>query len=453
MLSNLLGYLKTFIISLVVVFITTMILLASAQYQVYKSINEENTSDQASQAYLIGVLIDKNKYLESQDPKNYKINLKLALLYQSVKDYVNAEIQYKLSIQKAPFNEFSPVYRLAIFYIQRGKVEKGLALIDSVRERPDYTLINYKGEVYETAGEAYYDTGDYSTAIECYEKALSYYEITKYGKIKALKESLASAYVYLSEEFIQKMDIENAVASLETAYSYMPVPILEYKLAILLMKSEPERSYEYFQDVFKKTPAIIDFKVYYGFLQQLAYDADATGNTAQAELYRFKAKKYKEYYDANIITMDDLSIDFLDGKISYNPIWRKYNMNLQLRLRNISDRTLKSLFVYVIFKDEDGSVITDYTAQIVDDKTVLAPSDLTPFINIKSEKKRTKTDKPPKVMTADIYFSIQENSYKLRLTSLKLEQKIKKKHKPTKFFGIDLMKLFNLNQTKELIFK
>lgn len=427
-LNAILEYSKTIFITIVCVFIVVIFAFVIIQHQVYESQEQDQLQDDSIQYSLVGVLIQKNKYLEEEYPKNYKINLKLGVLYEIYKDYNNSEAEYKLAIEKAPYTEFKPQYKLANLYIRMDRLDDAQKVMDDILERPDKKLIDYKGTIYSRIGDQYYNNGDYASAIPKYEKAMSYFNIIKSKKAKDVKNSLASAYVYIAERYVSNMQIDAAITCLTTANSLVNAPILKYKLALLLINSNPGLAYNYFEEVFKKEPSIINYDVYYNFLSKLAKDAEVSGDSTQAKLFRYKAEKFKEYYNNNILTINDIALEYSNGEMIFNPWTRKYKINFEFKIKNTSKRDLNSLFINIVFKADDV-VFSEYSAQIIDNKDPLKAGDLSPLIYLNAYKARTPEDNKTTKFTADISVSKLQNSYKIYLKTVDLElMKKSKKH-------------------------
>lgn len=427
--GNISEYMKTIVMTIFVMVIVLIILLAVVQHKVYQQETLKNTQDEQFEYYLIGVLIDKNKYLEAQYPKNYKINLKLGILYEIYKDYGHSEAEFKLAIAKAPFDDFYPEYRLANLYIKMNLLDRAQEVMDGISERPNKELIKTKGDIYDKLGDSYYAKGDYINSIIKYQKALSYYEIIKSPKIKGLKDSLASAYVYLAERYVDEIKIDEAVSSLEMANSFVDAPIVKYKLALLLIKTNPELAYKYLEEVYKEEPSIMNFDIYYKFLLELGDTAEEDGDIGQAELYRYKARKFKEYFDTNILSVNDIDVEYANGEMSYNFWKNRYKINLELQLKNISQDDLKSLYLNVVFRDENG-IIDNYFEKVVDASAPLKSGVVGPVINIKTFYKLKEKYSPYKNITAEVSVSKLEKSYKISLITVRIKEvKRIKRHK------------------------
>lgn len=422
-----LEYTRTFLLTLLVSLILAIGLLKLIQYNVYKDLTKQKPEETAIDAASIGILIEKNEYLETQRPDSYKINLKLGELYELKNDYKNAELNYQKAILKAPYNQFKPKYRLALLYAKLNLLDSAQSIMDNIQERPDKKLITYKADVYKQIADKYYNNGDYENAVEKYQKSLSYWKILKNEEeIKYAENSLASSYVYLAENDLDVMKPDEAINALKMALTLVDAPILKYKLALLLMNENPELAYQYINEVFHKQPDLINYDRTCQFISKLADESEAQGDIAQADLYRYKIKELKDYFKINILSIDDIAIEDAYGEIILKRFTKKYKINLEFRLKNISKSEIDSLFLNVVFRDEKG-IIDTYSEQVVDKNSILFTGFYSPTISIKSYKKQTNDDKSPKVITADIYISKTEKAHKLLLTTFELKEIIKPK--------------------------
>lgn len=424
-------YLRTIAITLVVIFLSIIALFFMIKHNIY----DKNTQTQAEESIdyeLIDVMIQKNKAQETKSPSNYKINIKLGTLYEIKKDYNNAELEYEKAIDKAPCTDFKPKYKLALLYLHTNKAEKAEEVINKITDFHDKKLVKYKADVFEKLGDFYYNSGDYENAIEKYEKSLFYWQIISDKKeIKYVKNSLASSYVYLADTYVSEMEPGYAVESLKTALTMFNVPILKYKLALLLIDENPEEANEYFEEVFKEAPDLINYETYSNFLTAMSQEASANGDTALAQLYEFKQKKVKEFFETNVLSIDDIALEDVEGRIRANNLFGKYYIGLEAKLKNVSKNQIDSLFIQIVFKDKE-EIIGDYTKQIVDKKVPLLPGNYSPLISIRVNHPINFRDSHPKTITAEVYASKTENSLKLHLTTVGIQERLKPK-KPNKF--------------------
>lgn len=429
--EEIIEYLRTIGITLLVIFLSIIALFFVIKHRIYEK-NVQSQIEENIDYELIDVMIEKNKTQEIKDPSNYKINIKLGTLYELKKDYTNAQIEFEKAINKAPRTDFKPKYKLALLYLHENEAEKAEEVINKITDFHDKKLVKYKADIFEKLGDFYYNAGNYEDAIDKYEKSLFYWQIISDMKeIKYVQNSLASSYVYLADTYVSEMEPEYAVESLKTALSMFDVPILKYKLALLLITDNPQEANKYFEEVFKEAPDLINYETYSNFLTAMADEANVNGETALAKLYQFKQKKVKEFFETNILSIDDIVIEEVEGRIKPNNLFRKYNIVLHAKLKNVSKNRIDSLFIQVVFKDKN-EVIGDYTKQVVEKKLPLYPRNYSPLISIKVIEAMNFRDVRPKTITAEIYASKTENSLKLHLTTVGIQERLKPK-KPNKF--------------------
>lgn len=436
--QSFLEYLGTFFITILTIFVIVIFLFlfdfSNQVYQQDMNIAQEEQEDSVDYN-LVMLLIDKSKYWEKQYPQNYKINLKLGFLYEIIKDYKNSEIEYRKAISKAPYMEFFPTYKLANLYIILGRLDDAQYLIDKLEERPNKKIIEYKADIYNKIGDAYYNNSDYENASFKYQKSLSYYKIIKSDNISAVKNSLASSYVYFAEEKVKNLQIDTAIISLKKALKIIDAPIIKYKLALLLTQDDPYLAYEYFEQIFKDAPEIINYEEYINFLSILALNEIEQGNIVQAELFKYKIKKLNEYLNTNIFSVDDLKIEYIEGIFTTNNSSKNSNIYLQLKFKNVSKYDFNSLYLKVIFKHKD-LVLGEYFEQIISKQSILKAKTYSPIIAIKMLKLPINTKDKLDNITAEIYVSKTDKSYQLLLKTFDIKPKIKKNKIKTMFQGI-----------------
>lgn len=419
-------YLRTILVTMFFALALMVALLALVQHQVYEDQNAKQIADDSLDSSLIGILIDKNKYLESQYPDRYSINMKLGALYEIQKDYKDAEEEYKKAIGKAPYYVYEPEYKLALMYLTLNRLDDAQDTMDNIGEKPDKLLIRYKADIYNRLGDKYYSQSDYEDASSKYQKSLFYSQIIKSKREKLIKGNLASAYVYLAEEKVSQMKIDDAINYLQMAKAMVDAPIIKYKLALLLMDSQPDLAYQYFEEVFKTTPEIINYDEYSKFLMTLAAEATMEDDLPLSELYQYKIQKLKEYYKNNILSIEDLIVEHAGGKVSLNPWSQKYHIDFELKLKNKSKFNFDSLYLEIIFKDGD-KIINNNFRQVIDRQSILNAGAESSMIDIHTLLKKTRDDQYPKKITVEIYASKLKNSCKLLLKTVTIEEQAKKR--------------------------
>lgn len=424
----LLEYLRTFLLTILASIMLLVFVIVAIQHSIVSEVTPSEPVHEDTVDYkLIGMLIDKNKYREEMNPKNYKINLKLGELYEIKGDDKNAEIEFKKAIAKAPYGEYKPTYKLSRLYLKLNRLDEAQALMDNCGEHPDKELILNKAEIYQELGNKYYNKADYDNASFKYEKAMRYYGILKSKKTLELKGDLASSYVYLAETKLSQLEVDQAIEYLQLSNSIIDSPIIKYKLAIILMGRDPKQAYEYLETVFKKAPEIINYETYERLLLQLATEAEASGDYAQAGLYRYQEKRIKDYSSKNIISIDAISLESAEGEFTYSPLRQKYYINFECMLKNISQDDIEKLFLQIDFEAKHNIIYT-YKQPIADDKLILTAGTSAPIISVKVTIPHIRRNESTDKINAKIYLSKTEDSYRLFLKNVPLKKKAKKRY-------------------------
>lgn len=424
-------YFRTFFLTVLATIVVVFIIFALMVHQISSEETiRKQAEDKTLDLQMIGLLIEKNKYLLEQHPENYRIDSKLGFLYETTKDYQNAELEYRAAVSKVPYHEFKPYYDLATFYIKRGKLEEAQSLIDNLGEKPNKKLVMYKAQIYEQLGDKYYDNGDYYEAALKYQKSLNYYGVVKVKENieKKLRGNLASSYVYLADQKVTEMDVDEAIAYLNMAKSIINAPIITYKLGLLMTTTNPELANKYFEEVFEKEPSLINYDEYYKLLSILEKNAEIGEygeNSSEAELYKFKIKKIKKYYSENLLSVADIDIMQPEGEIMINKWFKKYKMNFSFSLKNISKYNINSLYLNVVFKD-GNEVLESFSKQIIDNLTPLKSGAEIPTISIETSARSIAQDFPEEI-TVLVYASKKEDSLQLLLQEFTIKQKPAKK--------------------------
>ncbi len=424
--SNIKDYLRTIGFSFLGVCICVVLFSMYMIHDVYK-IDEKETpklkTEAEFQAYLVDMLIDKNTYLAELHPKNYVANLKLGILYSYKKDYKKSEEQFKYAIAKAPSNNYIPTYRLANLYISMNRLQEAQSLMDNLGEKPNKRLIEYKAQIYKKLGERFYQQGYLVLSIQKYEKALFYMKKIKSKDIENTKDLIVSASIALADRYVDCLKIEEAIDTLENAYSIKYNPFLEYKLGLLLIDNDPMKAYRLLSKVIEKTPNKVDFDVYYNLLKKIAQEQIDIGNKTDGALYYAKAKQYKKFVKDNILYNKDLFINIINSSISINENKKEYLMNLQFKMQNNSVHDIDNLTIDIIFKDQN-QVIQSFTQKIFDKGRVFTAGTITPSIDINAAESFKDQQKSP-IINVQI-FAYKYPKYRIKLIDYNF---IKPEHK------------------------
>ena len=377
-------YIKTFLITL---FIVLTFGVLNIFYMIHSIFNQDVNSrkeniDSAFEAYLVDFLIDKNKDFALKFPKNYAVNMRLGILYSYKKDYVNAEKEFKNSIEKAAAFDYTPSYQLAKLYVKIGKLKDAQSLMDNIGDKYNKRLLRFKGDIYSLIGETYNKQGYYALSLMKYEKALLYYKAIDEKLVKQTTDRFANIHISLADKYVEKGKIDEAIMALENAYELRPKNIiLNYKLGLLYIDNNPKKAYELLSFVNKKEPQIINSDAYYDLTNKLADIEIQNKNYTDGELYRKKALQYRKFVKNNLLNSNDLFIDVIKQDIKADLAAQEFIVTLQFTLQNNSDLDIDNLTIYAIFKDNDN-IIQKYKQKIYDDIKIFKKGEVSPPIVI-----------------------------------------------------------------------
>lgn len=402
--SDKLDYLKTFLTTL---FIVVMFGIFNIFYMIHNIFNDNVKSrynvDAAFESYLVDVLIDQNNELAKRYPKNYATNMRLGILYSYKRDYVNAEKEFKNSVEKAAAYDYSPSYQLAKLYIKINRLQEAQDIMDKIGERPNKHLINYKGDIYLKLGEAYYNQGYYALSIMKYEKAMTYYQITSKKMLKEIQKGYVTSCMALGDGYVQVGKIDEAIMALEKAYELEPKNILlNYKLGLLYSDSDIEKAYNLLSYVNKENPEIMNYDLYFDLMNRLAVKEDENGKPTEAELFRKKALQYQKFVKNNLLYDKDLFFDVMKLDVNTDIAAQEHLINLQFRLQNNSSLDIGNLYVRAVFKDGD-KIFQTSTQQLFDETRVFKAGDTTPPISISAAEPYDKNYVPDRDWKVEVY--------------------------------------------------
>lgn len=415
-------YLKTFLTTL---FIVVMFGIFNIFYMIHNIFNDDAKSkynvDAAFESYLVDVLIDQNMDLAKRYPKNYATNMRLGILFSYKRDYINAEREFKNSVEKAVAYDYTPSYQLAKLYVKINRLQDAQDIMDNIGERPNKRLINFKADIYFKLGEAYYDQGYYALSMMKYEKAMSYYQIISKKMLKQTKEAYINSCIALADSYVQVGKIDDAILTLEKAYELDSQNlVLNYKLGLLYSDNDIKKAYKLLSFVNKENPEMMNYDLYFDIINRMADLEAENGKPTDAELYRKKALQYQKFVKNNLLYEKDLFFDVMKLDVNTDIAAQEHIINLQFRLQNNSSLDIGNLYVKAVFKDGD-KIFQTSTQQLYDETRVFKAGVTTPPISISASEPYDKKYNPNKDWKVQVY------AYKYPKYSVLIFEKLLKK--------------------------
>ncbi len=294
----------------------------------------------------IELLIDEYKYQEKLNNRNYILNIKLGLIYENLGRLTEAEKEYKKAVDKAPHGVFEPTFLLADLYTKLGRFNEALMLVGKIKEYPDSQLISSKAIFYSKIAEEMYEKKMYTDSIRQFLNSLYYQEKTTYKKTDVIKE-LPKVYIALADEYIREGKISRAMFVLAEGIRVTSSEELMYKLGVIGLNDDPENSLELFEEVAKKDPTLIDYKLYQQLLVNLIKKSEQNQNPILTKSYAQKLKLISRFADNNIVAPEDFKLEVLN--VSYNKdIFRlREYADFSFVIRNNSSADVSKLYVQI----------------------------------------------------------------------------------------------------------
>lgn len=353
-------------------------------------------------------------------------------IYETAKDYKNAEIAYKLAVEKSKRGVYTPYAKLARVLIVQEKFEEADDVIRSIPDVKSKDLIKFKTRAYIEMGDKYYSIGKFLSAAKSYEKAKFYYDrfSNRDKKVEeSIRERIVNSYVETAGVMVKNGYNSDAVRFLLKAEKYEPENfIIKYKLAIIYADYDPVVSVQYFEPLLEKMPQDIDYATYNRALMKAATIEDLMGNHTQAKCYRYKIHSIDLFVNQKVVYRNDIEV-FLDA-FTIRKIFFKYHLKGIFRLKNVSNNDIFKLSADFILKQGD-KFKEKYTVKCVTkQKPLLSNGNETDEIEVKFGK-NILTKKELAQYTIDVYV-YKDPKYKTLLGTFSVPEKSFNKKKTKK---------------------
>ena len=377
---ELLSYLQTFFITLLIVTLVIVMTVWVTKNNSEKIPTPSEIKEQKDAQ--IHILIEQYKYHEKLQNKNYIINIKPGLLYETQGELKQAENEYKKSLNKVPYGIYEPHFMLADLYSKQNKFNNALALIDNIKEYPDASLINSKAMFYSKIANRLYEEKLYNESIRQYLNSLYYQEKTTTKKTDVLNE-LPKVYLALADKYIAEKKLAKAMLALEEGIRITSSPELMYKLAAIGMNEDPETSLELLEEVARIDPTIIDYNLYKQVLTNLIKKSEKSRDYLLAKSYYQKYKLVSKFAENNIIAPDDFKLEVLNSKYHSYPLKLREYIDFSFVIRNNSPTDATKLYAQIkIFNNNELIQVAE--KRIATPYNILRKGRTTPEIKIKT---------------------------------------------------------------------
>lgn len=332
-------FLRTFLVALAIV----LFCVADLAINVDQKRTKTTTKDESVNT---GLDIQRLYYLEKQNPSDYTINLKLAVLHQLVKEYDKARINYKKALIKSNNAPFA-VYKAAMFFAEQKEYQNAFNLILLLPDVQNKKYYEMRARFYSRLAKSFLSDHDYSNAIKTYKLSYKYAKNTNNKLKNQVLKDYARAYSDFADVFISennlplaKRVLENAIELFDDGYAY-------YKLALLYKDVDNEKALKYIEHAYELDPDIVNLDLYYYLLNELLKQAEASGKAPSVKYYTLKIENFQRKILSNNIYKNDIIIANISVK-EYNKIpFMSKKPVLNFTLKNNSKLPISGLYVMV----------------------------------------------------------------------------------------------------------
>lgn len=379
-------YLRTIGVSFLVALIFTVLLSLHARSEMIKNQYANLEEQEKLDEQIARQLVTQSDLTKGLRTKKYAVCMQVGNIYETAGDYENAQLAFEYALQKAPAGVYAPYYKLASVLIAQSKYSEAEALIGSVYDENNKSLIKFKTRAYITMGDKYYSVGKFLSAAKAYVKAEYYYSrFAKKDKVveKSIATRIENAYIETADVMVKNGSNSDAVRFLKKAEKYNPNSFkIRYKLAIVYADLDPTKSVEYFEPLLDKMPQDIDYGVYTKALMKAANIADLNGLSTQAKYYRYKIHSVDLFINQKVVYKNDVEIMLENFRVK--KFLFRYKVKAKFLIKNVSNSDIKRLSADFVLRQGDKVSETITQTLVTKDKTMYANSGdvVEPYISI-----------------------------------------------------------------------
>lgn len=412
-------YLRTIAFSVLFAFIFTSALAMHARNEMIKDISTDHETRQSIDRKLAEELIQNTDLMNDIKSKSYSVCLHIGELYETAGDYEKAQFAYELAADKAKPGNYKPLYKLICVLTMRDKTDEANAILKSIKDRTDKSLIKFKTRSHIVIGDKYYSNGKFIQAAKNYEKAWFYYN--KFSKkddvvLNSIKFRIVNSYMQAADILVKTGMNSDAVRFLKKAEKFEPDDYkIRYKLAIVLSDLDPEASVSYLESLLDEIPQNIDYRVFENALLKSAHIADLDGRPTKAKYYRYKVHSMDMFVNRKVVYKNDIEINLLNFQIRKK--FFTYPVSASYSFLNVSNADIANLYADFVLSYEGKPLET--VSQIIanKDKPMFSYSDTPNMADVKF-KRKIFTKKELENYTIEIYL-YKDKKFKTHVLSTK----------------------------------
>lgn len=346
-------YIKTIFLTIIIAAIVVGIMVLDLRLNVGKKKEQEFHIKELTN---IRLSLDELFYLERQKPNDYMINLKIAFLYEILKDSQNAQIHYEKALAKSNDNPFA-LYKAAMFYASQREYHDAIGYISLIPEQNNKRYYELKARFYAKLGDYFLEDEDFANSIKVFKIALKYAKNTDPKLESKVKGGYANAYNEYAEKFINENDPNHAILMLENALEIFPDPHAMYKLGLIYQNVDDDRALRYIEDAYNIKPEIVNVEIYNSLLNKLIKRTKEEGDYSKSRFYSLKLDNFKRKIINNNIYKGDLEINNFEIYTSRKYIIGEKQYFVSFDIKNGTKYPVDNLFIKLLINPQGGKIV------------------------------------------------------------------------------------------------
>ena len=275
------------------------------------------------------------------NPKNYVAAIKLAKIYEEVGQLDLANKLYQNALKFSERSNYT-LYNYATFCVRQKLFVLSSALCEEIKGNSPKEY-KYKADIYELTGDTLDELNEFEGALRAYQISYKYAKNIKDSVFLAnIKKKYANEYINIADKFVEKNEIDNAIAALENSIKINDSPIANYKLSLIYIEKDKIKAEKYMRKALEKEPYIINPYIYSSLLNSLLTVAKMADDVAAINYYNTKLNKFKTKVNEIYLYKSDVAIDntsIIKKKDDY--------YYLDFNLTNKTKYKIEQLFLYV----------------------------------------------------------------------------------------------------------
>lgn len=333
-------YFVTIIISMIVTFAICLGLQLELMFRSEQNVNRKELSvENLSKFWTIEGL---EKQLQVT-PDDYILNLKLAVLYESLNKLDKANTYYKNALKLSARSNLA-IYSYAMFCARNELYVFAATLAEELIGANKKTYL-YKANIFEQLGKSFDAKDNIPASVNSYQIAYKYAKSV--GDVKylnSIKKQYANEYIKLADLNVKNKDIEQAICDLNNSLKIRKTPLANYKLGLIYLNSNQQKAEKYIYQAMSEDIFMINPYIYNSLVQNLMQEAkilnkQSVYNFYNLRLVRFKNKLMNSYLYKNQIIIDNSTL------VSTKSFLKKPQKYLVFQIKNNTQNEIKDLYL------------------------------------------------------------------------------------------------------------